>query len=96
MTVTVTVTPARALANLMAGFGRLGFYPGDGLAACVRARLLAALPSLNARDVSDVVGAWADLAHRCVWRGGGKGGGGGLSVYIYMFVYIHVSTLCVA
>lgn len=57
-------TPARALANLMAGFGRLGFYPGDSLAACVRARLLAALPSLNARDVADVVGAWADLAHR--------------------------------
>ena len=57
-------TPARALANLMGGFGRLGFYPGDSLAACVRARLLAALQSLNARDVADVVGAWADLAHR--------------------------------
>ena len=82
------MTPARALANLMAGFGRLGFYPGDGLAACVRARLLAALPSLNARDVSDVVGAWADLAHRYVWRGGGKGGG--------LLVYICISTSCIA
>ncbi len=57
-------TPAKALANLMAGFGRLGFYPGDDLAACVREGLLRRLPTLNDRDLRDVLGAWADLAHR--------------------------------
>jgi hypothetical protein len=45
----------------MAGFGRLGLYPGDALSTQLEQGLSTQLASLTGKDVSDMLSGWAEL-----------------------------------